>query len=89
MFGKILGIGDIYAVLIIMLMGYLPGFMIAAAAWFLILKGFMFGMMRSMISWLDVVAGIYILVLSAGFGHWSLTLGVVLFLGQKGVLSLL
>ncbi len=86
--GKLLGVADIFCVLVIMVISYLPHTIISFAAWFLILKGFMFAMMKNFISWLDVAAGLYILLLAKGIGHWIPTLIVVIFLGQKGLFSL-
>ncbi len=85
MFARILGFGDLFAVLVILLHHFIPKMW---AAMFLILKGFLFVLMRNLISWLDIFCGIYVIILSWGFSHWLPTTLAVIFLGQKGLLSL-
>ena len=86
--GKMLGMFDLLGVVAIILAAYLPLHWTTYIASLIILKGLVFALMRNMVSFLDIACGIYIILIAYGFHHWIVTIGAVLFLGQKGVFSL-
>jgi hypothetical protein len=85
---KLLGVGDLLAVIVLLFSAIFPQHIITWIATFIILKGVMFGMMKNFVSYIDVVVGIYIVFVGYGISHWVPTLGSALFLGQKGLFSL-
>ncbi len=85
---KILGVGDLLGVIIIIFSAFFPQKMIIWIATFIILKGMMFAMTRNIVSFIDIGIGVYIVFIAYGISHWIPTLGSVLFLGQKGLFSL-
>ena len=85
---KILGLGDLAGMMVLILFPFLPHKIIMWVACFLILKGLMFAMMKNTISYIDVAVGAYIVLLTFGVSHWLPTIGSAVFLGQKGLFSL-
>ena len=86
---RILGIGDLFAAVLILLSGFIsPGITLLGAKW-LILKGGIFAFSGNMASFIDVICGIYIIFLAYGWSSTYITVVVFIWVVQKGLASLL
>jgi predicted RND superfamily exporter protein len=86
---KILGLIDIISVLVLVLSKIMPHKVTLFFAMLLCMKGFLFLMMRNTVSIIDLAAGVYIGLGVYGFSNVILTLFFAIYLGQKGLLSLI
>lgn len=89
MFAKVLGLLDLLCVIVIVLYNFMPHQLIMNLGMLLTMKGIIFSSMRNLVSILDVFAGIYIGLLVYGIHNSTVTIFFVIYLGQKGLLSLL
>jgi len=89
MLAKLLGILDLICVLAIFLVNLLPNQLIMNLGMLLTMKGIIFASMRNLVSILDVVAGIYMGLLIYGVRNKVITVFLLIYLAQKGLLSLL
>jgi len=85
---KVLGFLDLLGVLAILLSPFLPSQALMNVGMILSMKGIIFASMRNLTSILDLLAGIYIGLLVYGFRNHIITWFFILYLGQKGLLSL-
>ncbi len=86
-FAKILGLGDLFAMVIILFAPVFPKQIILYGAAFLILKGGLFAYTGNLTSLLDVGCGLYAVALAFGASSTILTVVTVIFLAQKAVFS--
>ena len=89
MLAKALGLLDITAVIILLFMKILPSQVVMFFAMLLFAKGFVFTAMGNKVSALDGLAGVYIGLNVYGFNNHVITVFFIIFLAQKGLLSLL
>ena len=87
---RALGLGDLITVLIVIFAQSLPHKAIIYGAFFLLLKGGLFFMMtRDIASIIDFTVGIYMVFLAFGAYSQFFHFLSIIFLGQKGLFSLL
>ena len=87
---RLLGILDIVCMLIIVLVDFLPHRIIATFALLLIIKGLMFTIPSpNLNSMADILIGVYIILLSFGLGLWPISLIAIVYLAQKGLVSVI
>ncbi len=89
MFVKILGIGDLFTGLIIVLSSIFPKAIILLGAKWLIIKGGLFALSGNMVSFIDVFCGIYVIFLAFGHSTTSLTIVTAIWVFQKAIFSLI
>ena len=84
-----MGVGDLIALILILLAPVFPKNIILYGAAYLIIKGGIFAYTGNIVSMIDVACGLY--AVAVAFGHSSslLTVLVVIFLAQKFVFSML
>ena len=88
MLAKILGIGDLLSGMCILLASVFPAAWVIVFAKYLILKGGIFAVMGNVVSMIDVACGVYMIFLAFGYGWVVLNIIVIVFLIQKGLISL-
>jgi hypothetical protein len=88
-FAKIMGVGDFIAIILILFAPVLPMKVILYGAAWLILKGGIFAMTGNIVSMLDVLCGLWTVALAFGAHSSTITIIVIIFLGQKVVFSML
>lgn len=86
---KILAIADLLAIISLLATNVLPQVLVIIMAIYLIIKGLAFIIMGGLFpSILDMLSGLYLVLAVFGMSHWVFSVVVVIFLGQKAVLSL-
>jgi hypothetical protein len=85
---KILGIGDLLAMLSIWIAPMVPEKFILLTAIYLLGKGGIFAIGGDFASYIDVVCGLYILGIIFGIGNVIVSTLISLYLLQKGIYSL-
>ena len=88
MIAKLLGLLDLTCILVLLLSSWLPHSLIMFFAMLLFAKGMIFVFMGNIVSVFDAAAGIYLGLLVYGFHSFLITGIFVVFLAQKGILSL-
>ena len=89
MFAKIMGVGDFIAIILILFAPVLPMRIVLYGAAWLILKGGLFAITGNIVSMLDVLCGLWTVALAFGAHSSTITIIVIIFLGQKVVFSML
>lgn len=86
---KLLGIIDILAIISLLAVNILPQPLVLFMALYLIIKGALFTIIGGQLpSLFDVVSGIYIAAASYGISHWIITVIIMIYIGQKAIISL-
>jgi len=85
---KILGIVDLFIVIGIIISSMLSPNIIVIFALYLMLKGLIFAIIGDKMSLIELMIGFYVLSLTYGISHWIITTLVVIYLLQKGVVSI-
>jgi len=87
-FGKILGLLDlaVLACITLVFLDYSPGKILIWAIFYLVIKGIIFRWDFN--SWLDMSIAVYALMLILGLKLGIVYVFVLLYMGQKGLLSL-
>lgn len=86
---RILGILDLICALLMLANPIIPRAVLMYFSMYLIFKGGYFAFKYNVASILDTLAGIYMIAVAYGFSSGVLTLIAVIYLGQKGLISLL
>ncbi len=90
MIAKLLGLVDLLAVVCLFIGRFLPSDFVMTISMLLSIKGILFASMMNIISVLDAIAGVYIgLAIVYGIGNSAITTFFIIYLLQKGLLSLL
>ncbi len=84
---RLLGVGDLLAAIILLLVGGVPAGLARGFAFYLIAKGGIFAVMGDKISILDILCGCYLLAAAYGFSVTLISVIAALFLVQKAVFS--
>jgi hypothetical protein len=85
---KLLGLLDLLCVIVLGLAKFLPHQLVMQLGMLMAMKGIIFASMRNLVSILDALAGIYMGLLIYGFNNRVITIFFIVYLGQKGLLSL-
>lgn len=86
---KLLGVLDILAIIALLSATILPKTIMLVIALYLIIKGVLFMITGTPLpNFFDVMSGIYIAAVSYGISHWIPTLLVIIYIGQKAIISL-
>lgn len=88
MFIRMLGILDLFVALMIIAHAHVPVKVIFFCAGYLIVKGALFVLTEDFASYFDLGVGLYMLLLAFNISFTLLSVLCVLFLVQKGLLSL-
>jgi len=87
---KILGTLDFLVLLMILFSSLFPKDIILYGAFYLIIKGLIFVLTsRDFASYIDVIIGIYTIFIAFNISHPILTIIMVLYMGEKVVVSLI
>ncbi|MFT4303647.1 MAG: hypothetical protein ACMXYG_03715 [Candidatus Woesearchaeota archaeon] len=86
---KFLGIFDLACMLCILLFAWIPNSIIMKLGMLLMLKGILFATFKDIPSIIDALAGLYIGLMVYGLNAPLISGFFVIFLAQKGLLSLL
>ncbi len=86
---KILGILDIASACVITLHSITPVSIMRMLAGYLFVKGIIFSTIGDIASILDVLCSFYMIALSFSMDFWIITIITVVFLAQKGLMTIL
>ena len=85
---RALGVFDMTISTFILFSTLFPATWLFTAGAYLVVKGGWFALLGNVISYLDVMIGVYLFLLSFGIGHGVLSIIAMLFLVQKGIVSM-
>lgn len=85
---KILGLLDIITATLLIFGTYLPKLTLLSVAGYLLIKGLLFSFTGDFNSIVDILIGFYAVAITLGFSWIVFTVLAVLFLYQKGFMSL-
>ena len=86
---KLLGFTDILAIVALLGASMLPQISVLIMGLYLIIKGVLFMILGGQLpNILDIICGFYIVTVSYGLSHWVINLIVILYIGQKAIISL-
>ncbi len=86
-FGKLMSIFDMYAILVMLLAPIFPLKWVLYGAGWLVLKGGIFAFQGNIVSMIDVFFGIYIVFVAFGISSTILTIIAIIYLGQKAAFA--
>lgn len=84
---RLLGVGDIFAALAILLAASLPVTVVRLFALYLVMKGGVFTFLGDRMSLLDALCGLYLLAAANGISWTLVSVIAAVYLVQKAVLS--
>ena len=85
---RTLGILDLWCALTIIVHPWLPGILLLYSAAYLIFKGGYFAFMYNIASIIDVFFGLYLIILAYDMSAKLISIVGIIYLGQKGLISL-